>query len=525
MKPRLLVIFLFIVVLPIGVTVWLGIRLVGDEREMVRLRHRELLADRLGDVAGQVNRVLERWERELLQLLEKEYLSPADAGFKALARQPQVRHLFTLDADGKLTYPNPDKITADGERQFLLRSRQLWLDGVGFDQSGDTVAASHGWHTWYWGDGINLVFWYKRADSTIIGAEIDRIRLLMDIIAAMPDAGGTSGTMTDRIAIRSAKGSVIYQWGRYIAPDEGVDEVAFASVPLQQPLGSWSLDYFPSPEHRIAAVGSTITTALIAGIGGLALALVVLAVYFYRESTRDMREAGTRVNFVNQVSHELKTPLTNIRMYAEMLADRAVDGDPTTQRYLDVVVTESQRLSRLISNVLTFARHQRGRLTLQRTAGNIDSVVTDIVEQFRPQLEKVGVEVMLAPGAPATVQFDGDAVEQIVGNLLSNIAKYAADGRGAEITTSQSGHSTIIRVTDHGPGIPHGEGERVFMPFYRLSAKISEGSAGTGIGLSIARELARLHGGELRLIDSDGGATFEVELATPALAQQTAGAR
>lgn len=511
MKPRLLIIFLFIVVLPIGATIWLGIRLAGDEQEMVKVRHRELLSDRLGDVAGQVDRVLEEWERDLQQLLDDPELKPQTPALKALFQSPHVRHPFILDGDGKLVWPDASTTTVERERQFLLRSRQLWLDGVGFESSQDSAIANHGWQTWYWGEGINLAFWLKRADGTIVGAEIDRARLLMDIIVAMPDAGGPRGTMTDRIIMRSAKGAVVYQWGKY----EPADEMPVASVPLHQPLSSWNLEYFSSPDHRVAVVGSTITTALAAGIGALALALIVLAVYFYRESTRDIREAGSRVNFVNQVSHELKTPLTNIRMYAEMLADRSADEDPTAQRYIDVIVNESQRLSRLIGNVLTFARHQRGRLTLQRTSDRIDDIVTELIEQFRPQLEKSGIEVTFTPGAPAAVQLDRDAVEQIVGNLLSNIAKYAAAGGYAEIVTTQTAERSIIRVTDHGPGIPKGENERVFSPFYRLSDKVSDGTAGTGIGLSIARELARLHGGEVRLTDNVGGATFEVELATP----------
>src|SRR6185503_4134452 len=105
--------------------------------------------------------------------------------------------------------------------------------------------------------------------------------------------------------------------------------------------------------------------------------------------------------------------------------------------------------------------------------------------------------------------------EQILGNLFSNVEKYAAQGGLMEVTSRQNGSTTLIVVADRGPGIPRGQEEKIFDPFHRLSNKLSDGVTGTGIGLSIARELARKHGGDLKAVASDVGACFLLELRTP----------
>jgi signal transduction histidine kinase len=135
-----------------------------------------------------------------------------------------------------------------------------------------------------------------------------------------------------------------------------------------------------------------------------------------------------------------------------------------------------------------------------------------VAEQFRPSFAAKGVEVVLDLAAPRPTAFDPDAVEQVVGNLLNNVEKYAAAGGLCEVASRQTETATVIRVADRGPGIPRGREEKIFEPFVRLSDRLTEGVSGTGIGLSIARELVRLHGGELRLVPSEGGARFELEL-------------
>jgi signal transduction histidine kinase len=210
----------------------------------------------------------------------------------------------------------------------------------------------------------------------------------------------------------------------------------------------------------------------------------------------------------------LKTPLTNIRMYAELLQMTGNEKDEKSTRYLEVVTSESQRLSRLIDNVLTFGRQQRGALKLRKSGGSVDEVINSVLESFRPSLEGKGVKVNFQAGASDRVLFDADVLRQIISNLLGNVEKYAPESGEAQVRSKREGDRTVISISDRGPGVPAAESENIFEPFVRLSSQVSDGVAGTGIGLSIARELARLHGGNLTLEPSKNGATFRVTILT-----------
>jgi signal transduction histidine kinase len=230
-----------------------------------------------------------------------------------------------------------------------------------------------------------------------------------------------------------------------------------------------------------------------------------------------MREAAVRVSFVNRVSHELKTPLTNIRMYAELLRERLNDADPDAARHLGVIVSESQRLSRLITNVLAVAPKEQGGPRPPTSVGVVDTCVDIVIGQFAAAFAARGVQVAFNRGAGSPVQLDRDALVQILGNLFSNVEKYAAGGGRLEITTSQEGSITTVVVADRGPGIPAGQEDRIFEPFVRLSNRLTDVATGTGIGLTIARDLARQHGGDLQVTSSTSGARFALTLRTPAV--------
>jgi len=207
--------------------------------------------------------------------------------------------------------------------------------------------------------------------------------------------------------------------------------------------------------------------------------------------------------------------LTNIRLYAELLDDEIGDEPSSARDYLGVIVAESQRLSRLILNILTFNRKQRHDLTLRLSPGIVDDAVAVVLDQFRPSFALHGLEIEFRRSAPRTVRFDADAMHQIVGNLLSNVEKYAAGSGRVEVATEQDGDEVVILVADRGPGIPERERGRVFEPFYRVSNALSDGVTGAGIGLSLVRDLARLHGGDVEILSGDVGATFRVALRCP----------
>lgn len=397
--------------------------------------------------------------------------------------------------------------------------------------AGSPQPADWGWYGWYWGRTLHLLYWERTAGG-FHGAELNAARFLADTIAELPESNPATPQplLPGCVRLTDAVSGVLYQWGG--ASDPAPGERPTAEMALSPPLDSWRLAIFVAPAAAEAwGGGRRVLVTFGAAWGAVALALAGLAVVFYREQNRALREAAQRVSFVNQVSHELKTPLTNIRMYAEMLED-GMDSenveDEKARRHVGVIVSESRRLSRLIANILTFSRGQRGRLALHPAAGVVDDVVREVIEHHRASMESRGIAIEFDPDAPAVVRLDADALAQILGNLLSNVEKYAAAGGFVRVATRQETKQdegrkiknedyTILTVTDNGPGIPRRMRERIFRPFVRLSDRVTDGVTGSGIGLTIARELARLHGGDLTVVASEAGAVFEMRLATPAV--------
>ncbi len=376
-----------------------------------------------------------------------------------------------------------------------------------------------GWFTWYWGRGLNLVYWQRRPTGHLVGVALERSRWIADLIGALPDTPlvsvDTPIDTSSQIRLIDSTSQTVYQWGPFTpaATAEPTCEIA-----LSEPLSAWRLQQFIPADRQIAGTRFGTLWSLTSGLAAAAIGLVTIATFLFREYVRDMRDAGQRVSFVNQVSHELRTPLTNIRLYADLLeADLATlapeDAEQPRSR-LKVIHSESQRLHRIVGNVLSFAQNQRETLAVHPQPGCVDTIVTGVLERSGPSLTQQGIVVNFDGHAAREVLVDAVALEQMLDNLLSNVEKYAAAGGWVGITTRQDGDVTEIAVADHGPGIVQSSRAHVFEPFWRGSDCLTH-AAGTGIGLSIARELARLHGGDVRLDASQRGAVFRIELQTP----------
>ncbi|MCC6699351.1 MAG: HAMP domain-containing histidine kinase [Candidatus Hydrogenedentes bacterium] len=550
MKPRLIAIYTVIVVLPLVVLGLLGAKLARDERAVFEHRLSQVILDQLRVADSEIARVVNQWRQVLGADLRT---LPQEAGElrERARRSPYVSHYVVLHPDGALVYPSPVETPTDDERVFLERTREIWErqaltheqdteavpppqpgkflgkgavqiaipQGKGATQSAAPPPSNDGWYTWYWGDGTHFIYWVRGEDGFIRAAELDSARLKSDIIITLPDTLSDVPAPTEsRTALLDSKGVPIYVWGNYAAADA---EKPRATLPLSYPLGGWSLAYFAPASQLDPGLSLGFLFNVTAGVLVVVVTVIALAIYFYRESSRDMREAAKRVTFVNQVSHELKTPLTNIRMYAELLEQQIDEQDERPRQHAGIIVSESQRLSRLIGNILTFNRKDRDALRLQPLPGVIDDILAEVIAHYRAALETKGIEIFLHPDAPSHVLVDADLLEQIVGNLISNVEKYGAMGKRLDIHTSWKDGIAAITVEDKGPGIPPSERDRIFQPFYRISNGLTDGVAGTGIGLTIARELARLHGGDLIVEDGEPGARFRLTLRCP-LAGDTA---
>lgn len=250
------------------------------------------------------------------------------------------------------------------------------------------------------------------------------------------------------------------------------------------------------------------------GLGSLVALLGATGLLTWQVFRRTEELARERAMFVSAVSHELRTPLTTLRMHAEMLAEGLV-GPARQPRVYGELVTETARLTRLIENVLEASRIGEGRRPVRHTHGDLRLAVADAVAAMQRTLLAHSFAVTIAAGESVCTAFDAAALPIIVHNLLDNVLKYAADctPREALVSVFLEGDSAVVRVRDHGPGIPAAEQSRVFERFYRVHDHATAHRPGTGLGLSLVRELAAAHGGSARVVPTQGpGATLEVRL-------------
>jgi signal transduction histidine kinase len=240
--------------------------------------------------------------------------------------------------------------------------------------------------------------------------------------------------------------------------------------------------------------------------------LLGLAVRCFRHERDDARR---RSDFVSGVSHELRTPLAQIRMFAETMLLGRMERADDRQRALGIIVKETARLTGLIENVLQFARGERHAVPAPAEVTAAGALVEEIVEEYRPLARLRGVCVATeldATIARAAARLDRGAVRQILLNLLDNAIKY---GAGAEVVVHAEANQGRLRVVvdDAGPGVPAGERQRVWDPFYRLERDRRTG--GSGIGLAVVRQLAQAHGGRAWLEQSPLGGARAIVILGP----------
>ncbi len=507
MRLRLRLLLGLLVLAPVGALAIIGFWVARSEEARSAGEVRALLERKLEDLAVMLDGVAAELEGELTAATER-LPNDVEAIRGVVRKHPRLQRLVLLDPTGHVVFPPADAAaTSDDEQRLVRDNGYLWESGGPLAGAGargeDGAAITRGWLPAADRDGLGLLFWRRTPSGRLAIVSLPRTVVQTALVSRLPVTVPDRATGDERIALFDPGGRLVYQWGAYSPPPGSKPLVALW---LRPPFEPWRLAYLgPAPARVHATIG------IAGGLAALALAVVGAGLWIYRESTRELRLAAERVSFVNQVSHELKTPLTNVRMYAELL-DEQVE-DPLARQRLSVVVAESQRLGRLINNILSFSRAEKGALTTQPAPACVDNVVRSVLEQFAPGFDASGVTARLDAGAPRRVRVDADALAQILGNLLSNVEKYAPGG-GVVVRTAAAPPVTRITVEDEGPGIPPRDRERVFEPFVRLVAPKHEGVPGTGIGLSIARDLARRHGGDLRILDSERGARFELILVT-----------
>jgi signal transduction histidine kinase len=259
----------------------------------------------------------------------------------------------------------------------------------------------------------------------------------------------------------------------------------------------------------------TVQPGLPLGLWIAALALVLGVAVFggyllLRDVNRDVRMTEVRSQFVASVSHELKTPLTAIRMFAETLAMGRSRDERTKSEYLETIVNESERLARLVDNVLDFSKIEQGKKIYRLRPTRLEDVANSAVRAMQFPLAQQGFHLHLSIQEDMPeFEADPDAIQQAILNLLTNAMKYSGDAREIDLRLCARNGDAVIEVADHGLGLAPEEQKRVFEKFYRAPSHESRLIAGTGLGLTLVAHIAKAHGGRVEVESALGaGSTF-----------------
>ncbi len=247
------------------------------------------------------------------------------------------------------------------------------------------------------------------------------------------------------------------------------------------------------------------------------LAFIILMGLFaiYQSAREVMALSERRSRFVSSVTHELKTPLTNIRMYIEML-EQGIARDPEReQEYFRILGSESSRLSRLINNVLEFSKFEKKQTRLDLREGTLEEVIQEVKEVMQEKLRQEGFSLKVEMEELPPFKYDREAMIQILINLIDNSMKFGKSMPSREITIKvwPEPDTAKISVSDTGPGIPRHDLKKVFDDFYRVDSDLTRTTGGTGIGLALVKKLVTLMGGSVKADNNDGpGCTITISL-------------
>ncbi|MEO0447564.1 MAG: HAMP domain-containing sensor histidine kinase [Verrucomicrobiota bacterium] len=252
--------------------------------------------------------------------------------------------------------------------------------------------------------------------------------------------------------------------------------------------------------------GVLVISFAVTAIGSALLALVL--------TSQKVRLARSQADFVANVSHEFRTPLSAIRLYAQTLQSGKLANDPEqTANCLATILRETEWLEVMVDRVLTWRASSKGMLPLCLERRPVTGVVNKAVERFRGMIPPGEVTLTSVTESHLPVEHDEHALHTVVLNLLTNAYKYSGKDKEIRLSVSDLDDQVVIHVADNGIGISPQDRERIFQPFYRAEEEHREGASGTGLGLAIVRNLVSSHKGTITVESEEGkGATFSIYL-------------
>ena len=485
LRKKLIILASVGVLLPIFVLTYLQYRSLS-----------ELQSKTKGAFKDNVRQGLVAVELKIKQRLEDLAVQTLDQIDKKRAH-PEIEEIFTDSSDQKKTdLFNKARLTEnflDGNRKYLFLH-----------------------------DSSGTYLFYPLNDSTkgrFAGVLLKEAFVNDDLIAGSIKAVGATHTSFMTITVTDENGRVLYSNG---APQN----TDLLETNFDRPLSSWkarvglkntNLDQL-ARNGFLHSAGATVLVLLVL-LGGIALTV--------RATDREARLAQAKSDFVANVSHELKTPLSLLSLFSEILELGRVKNEEKKIEYYRIMRHESLRLNKIIDNILDFSKIEAGRKTYKFEDGDVGEVIENVLSSYRYQIVNSGFDVQtnMQSDLPP-VLIDRDAMSQAISNLVDNAIKYSRDVKQLSITTKTSGADLSIEMADRGIGIPRAEQTKVFEKFYRGGNGLVHDVKGSGLGLSLVKHIIEAHKGTIS-VESDVGKgtrfTIRLPLAQDKVSETTLG--
>jgi signal transduction histidine kinase len=365
-------------------------------------------------------------------------------------------------------------------------------------------------------DKLHVMFWHRAANdpNLLFGAQIALPRLIQELRPYVDPPADLKGEICLALLDNNGKPVALSLAGFVPSAVRNPWKHPFVAAEIGEVLPHWEMAAYLLDPLKPQRSANSAGLALGLLLGLLVLAIAVGSWLIVADLQRQLTLARQKTDFVSNVSHELKTPLTSIRMFSEMLAEGRVEDDGKRRQFLGIITAEAARLTRLINNVLDFARLERGEKKYRFESCEATEWVRETLESYRPHLEASGFTLRAClPGGTACLRADRDALAQVLVNLLSNAEKYSGDAREIEVQVELRESAVRVRVLDRGLGVPRGQEEMIFEKFHRAHDSLASGIQGSGLGLTLARQIARQHGGDIHYEAREGGGScFVLEL-------------
>lgn len=536
-------------------------RLLSHEQDRIGRSAQEALMERAAAISETVHLTIETVKDNLARSLMK--IDPVLLNQTLLdweTSNPLVRNVFVLESGKNLIYPVRGMASTPEQRQFIARFEALFSGRIDFDQlngnddpegtrvneagraastarQGDArrqlvslsradrkppapVAAqaqmeaadnpawgfTSGWLPWFSENRLHVLVWVKSVSTAqVYGMEVELMTLLSRLVVDFP----TMEDAASAIVLTDDSGNVIHQSGQL--------KVSAESRPLSQLaitglLPHWKMEIYMDENRLGPARGFFYLSMILVAI--FIAAILSGGILLTRMTLKNMKDARQKTSFVSSVSHELKTPLTSIRMSAELLLSGRVSGVKKRDNYLSVIVSESERLTRLINNVLDFGKLEQGKKNYRLTTVEMDRFLYQLIEMHQIRITAQGLKIITRVSPDDfMIRTDRDALEQVVLNVIDNVLKYAGSGEYIKFILAREAQAVLLTICDDGPGIPKDRQEKIFEKFFRVDNSLTATQPGSGLGLSISRRILRDLGGDLYLEPGkDTGSCFTARI-------------